>query len=90
MGSSKSELVPDIDCPITATFMDAIHFVNSNDPVRFQGGLCLFELDLGVPAGSFPGFLSLPLCFPETWFVIPILVQLSKEVGKKYFRVTDK
>ena len=49
MGSSKSELVPDIDCPITATFMDAIHFVNSNDPVRFQGGLCLFELDLGVP-----------------------------------------
>lgn len=49
MGSSKSELVPDIDCPISATFMDAIHFVNSNDPVRFQGGLCLFELDLGVP-----------------------------------------
>ena len=51
MGSSKFELVPGIDSPITATFMDAVHFVNSNDPVRSQGALCLFELDLGIPLG---------------------------------------
>jgi len=48
-----------------------------------------WNLTLGFQPVHFQAF-SLPLCFPETWFVIPILVKLSKEVGKKYFRVTDK
>lgn len=49
MDSSKFGLVPGVDCPSTATFIDAVHLVNSNDPVRFKGALCLFELNLGIP-----------------------------------------
>ena len=44
MGSSKFELVPGTDCPSTATFIDAVYLVSSNDLVRFKGlrGHCAF------------------------------------------------
>ena len=81
MGSSKFELVPGIDSPITATFIDAIHFVNSNDPVRFQGGLCLFELDLGVPLRRHidygDGFNFYVECRETFWFCEQLQLHLS-------------
>lgn len=49
MGYSKFELVPGIDCPNTATFFDAVHFVSSGEPAKFKNSLCLFEIDLGLP-----------------------------------------
>ena len=49
MGYSKFELFPGIDCPSTASFFDAVHFVSSSEPAKFKNSLCLFELDLGLP-----------------------------------------
>ena len=49
MGSSKFELVPGVDCPSTATFLDAVHFVDSSEPATYRNSVCLFELDLGLP-----------------------------------------
>ena len=81
MGSSKSELVPDIDCPITATFMDAIHFVNSNDPVRFQGDRAFLNLTLGF---HYAGILSTEMalifmveCRETFWFCEQFQLHLS-------------
>ncbi|KAL9982194.1 hypothetical protein ACROYT_G011005 [Oculina patagonica] len=49
MGSSKFELVPGVDCPSTATFFDAVHFVSSSEPAMYINALCLFELNLELP-----------------------------------------
>ncbi|KAL9982195.1 hypothetical protein ACROYT_G011007 [Oculina patagonica] len=49
MGSSKFELVPGVDCPSTATFFDAVHFVSSSEPAKYINALCLFELNLELP-----------------------------------------
>ena len=49
MGHSKFELVPGIDCPSSASFFDAVHFVGGSEPAKFKNSLCLFEVDLGLP-----------------------------------------
>lgn len=43
------ELAPGIDCPETATFLDALHYYDADDPVRYPRALCLFEMPTGVP-----------------------------------------
>ncbi|XP_028645913.1 amiloride-sensitive amine oxidase [copper-containing]-like [Grammomys surdaster] len=43
------QLTPGIDCPHQATFLDAIHYYDSDGPVLSQRALCIFELPMGAP-----------------------------------------
>ncbi|NXJ58079.1 AOC1 oxidase, partial [Spizaetus tyrannus] len=49
MGSVTYELARGIDCPDTATYLDAHHFYDADGPVRFSHAICIFELPTGVP-----------------------------------------
>ncbi|XP_001371316.1 amiloride-sensitive amine oxidase [copper-containing] isoform X2 [Monodelphis domestica] len=49
LGSVTHELAPGIDCPKTATFLDAHHFYDANAPTHYPNALCLFEMPTGVP-----------------------------------------
>ncbi|NXS61292.1 AOC1 oxidase, partial [Brachypteracias leptosomus] len=49
MGSVSYELARGIDCPDTATFVDAHHLYDADGPVRFSRAICVFELPTGVP-----------------------------------------
>ncbi|NXB27405.1 AOC1 oxidase, partial [Eulacestoma nigropectus] len=49
MGASSYELARGVDCPETATFLDAHHLLDADGPVRFRHALCVFELPMGVP-----------------------------------------
>ncbi|NXY26997.1 AOC1 oxidase, partial [Atrichornis clamosus] len=49
MGASSYELARGVDCPETATFLDAHHLLDADGPVRFPHALCIFELPTGVP-----------------------------------------
>ncbi|NWX59910.1 AOC1 oxidase, partial [Promerops cafer] len=49
MGASSYELARGVDCPETATFLDAHHLLDADGPVRFPHALCVFELPTGVP-----------------------------------------
>ncbi|XP_032100912.1 amiloride-sensitive amine oxidase [copper-containing] [Sapajus apella] len=49
LGSVTHELAPGIDCPETATFLDAFHYCDGDGPVHYPRALCLFEMPTGVP-----------------------------------------
>ncbi|XP_061022097.1 amiloride-sensitive amine oxidase [copper-containing] [Dama dama] len=49
LGSVTHELAPGIDCPETATFLDALHYYDDDGPVLYPRALCLFEMPTGVP-----------------------------------------
>ncbi|XP_030709540.1 diamine oxidase [copper-containing] [Globicephala melas] len=49
LGSVTHELAPGIDCPETATFLDALHYYDADGPVLYPRALCLFEMPTGVP-----------------------------------------
>lgn len=49
LGSVTHELAPGIDCPETATFLDALHYYDSDEPGLYPRALCLFEMPTGVP-----------------------------------------
>ncbi|XP_036885429.1 amiloride-sensitive amine oxidase [copper-containing] [Sturnira hondurensis] len=49
MGSLTHELAPGIDCPATATFLDAVHYYDADAPIHYPRALCLFEMPTGVP-----------------------------------------
>ncbi|KAL1768143.1 Amiloride-sensitive amine oxidase [copper-containing] [Sigmodon hispidus] len=49
MGSVTHELAPGINCPETATFVDVIHYYDTDGPVRYPRALCIFEMPTGVP-----------------------------------------
>ncbi|XP_008156997.2 amiloride-sensitive amine oxidase [copper-containing] [Eptesicus fuscus] len=49
LGTVTHELAPGIDCPETATFLDALHYYDADDPVRYPRALCVFEMPTGVP-----------------------------------------
>ncbi|XP_004458323.1 diamine oxidase [copper-containing] isoform X2 [Dasypus novemcinctus] len=49
LGSVTHELAPGIDCPETATFLDAYHYYDTDGPVHYPRALCLFEMPTGVP-----------------------------------------
>ncbi|XP_021548637.1 amiloride-sensitive amine oxidase [copper-containing] [Neomonachus schauinslandi] len=49
LGSVTHELAPGIDCPDTATFLDALHHYDADGPVHYPRALCVFELPTGVP-----------------------------------------
>ncbi|XP_006873760.1 PREDICTED: amiloride-sensitive amine oxidase [copper-containing] [Chrysochloris asiatica] len=49
MGSVTHELARGIDCPDTATFVDVLHYYDSDGPVNYPRALCLFEMPTGVP-----------------------------------------
>lgn len=49
LGTLSHELAPGIDCPETATFLDAVHYYDVDDPVLYPRALCLFEMPTGVP-----------------------------------------
>ncbi|NXK15543.1 AOC1 oxidase, partial [Herpetotheres cachinnans] len=49
MGSVTYELARGIDCPETATYLDAHHLYDTDGPVRFSRAICIFELPTGVP-----------------------------------------
>ncbi|KAG8506158.1 Amiloride-sensitive amine oxidase [copper-containing] [Galemys pyrenaicus] len=69
LGSVTYELAPGVDCPDTATFVDAIHHYDSDSPVRYPRALCVFEMPTGVPirrhfnsnfSGGFNFYAGLP------------------------------
>ncbi|XP_004694428.1 PREDICTED: amiloride-sensitive amine oxidase [copper-containing] [Condylura cristata] len=69
LGSVTHELAPGIDCPDTATFLDALHHYDSDGPVRYPRALCIFEMPTGVPlrrhfnsnfSGGFNFYAGLP------------------------------
>ncbi|XP_032762447.1 amiloride-sensitive amine oxidase [copper-containing]-like [Rattus rattus] len=41
------QLVPGIDCPDTATFLEVIHHYDTDKPVSYPQALCLFEMPTG-------------------------------------------
>ena len=49
LGYYKFELVKGVDCPNTATFFDVLHFINADRPLKIKNGICVFELDTGMP-----------------------------------------
>ena len=49
MGARNLELIGGVDCPETAKFFDAVHFVDSNNPKTIKSAMCVFELDSGIP-----------------------------------------
>ncbi|XP_045420980.1 amiloride-sensitive amine oxidase [copper-containing] [Lemur catta] len=49
LGTVTHELAPGIDCPETATFVDALHYYDTDNPVHYPRALCLFEMPTGVP-----------------------------------------
>lgn len=49
MGASSFELVPGIDCPDTAAFIDSYHFVDSHVPKLNKNAICIFEHNPGIP-----------------------------------------
>ncbi|KAL5021360.1 hypothetical protein ScPMuIL_000515 [Solemya velum] len=49
LGSSSFELVRGVDCPGTATFLDAHHFINSQEPRYYKNVVCIFENNPGIP-----------------------------------------
>ncbi|XP_028735299.1 amiloride-sensitive amine oxidase [copper-containing]-like [Peromyscus leucopus] len=49
LGGITHQLTPGIDCPDTATFLDASHYYDSDGPVLYQRALCIFEVPKGVP-----------------------------------------
>ncbi|XP_036212075.1 amiloride-sensitive amine oxidase [copper-containing]-like [Myotis myotis] len=49
LGTVTHELAPGIDCPETATFLDALHYYDADDPVHYPRALCVFEMPTGVP-----------------------------------------
>ncbi|XP_037691759.1 amiloride-sensitive amine oxidase [copper-containing] [Choloepus didactylus] len=49
LGSVSHELAPGIDCPETATFLDALHSYDADGPIHYPRALCLFEMPTGVP-----------------------------------------
>lgn len=49
VGGHSFELVPGVDCPATAQFIDSFHFFDSGFPRRYRNSLCIFEVSSGVP-----------------------------------------
>ncbi|KAJ8317127.1 hypothetical protein KUTeg_005031 [Tegillarca granosa] len=49
MGSMNFALVPGIDCPDTATFLDAFHFVNAGIYKHIKNSICIFENNANLP-----------------------------------------
>lgn len=49
IGASSFELVPGVDCPATAAFIDTYHFVDGDSPRRYRNSICAFELNMGLP-----------------------------------------
>ena len=49
LGISNTYLVSDIDCPPTAVFLDSVHFVNTEMPVKNPHSVCIFETNTGTP-----------------------------------------
>ncbi|NP_954526.1 seminal vesicle secretory protein 1 precursor [Rattus norvegicus] len=49
LGGITHQLTPGIDCPHKATFLDAIHYYDSDGPVLSRQALCIFEVPVGVP-----------------------------------------
>ncbi|EDL88221.1 rCG52358 [Rattus norvegicus] len=49
LGSVTRELAPGINCPETATFLDVIHYYDTDGPVRYPRALCIFEIPTGMP-----------------------------------------
>ncbi|XP_052028483.1 amiloride-sensitive amine oxidase [copper-containing]-like [Apodemus sylvaticus] len=49
LGGITHQLTPGIDCPYKATFLDAIHYYDSDGPVLSQRALCVFEVPEGAP-----------------------------------------
>ena len=49
MGFSNYELVRGIDCPSTATFFDHVHLIGFGGPKKVRNGVCVFELNTGMP-----------------------------------------
>ncbi|XP_005102608.1 amiloride-sensitive amine oxidase [copper-containing] [Aplysia californica] len=49
LGASSYELVPGVDCPATASFRDAYHYVNTGKPLRYKNSVCVFEHSSSLP-----------------------------------------
>ncbi|XP_041073490.1 membrane primary amine oxidase-like [Carcharodon carcharias] len=49
IGHCANELVRGVDCPYTATFMDTLHLMQSEEPERIRNSICIFEQNREMP-----------------------------------------
>ncbi|XP_051894681.1 membrane primary amine oxidase-like isoform X2 [Pristis pectinata] len=49
IGTSSNELVKGVDCPYTATFVDTLHFMGTDEPQRIINSICIFEQNRAIP-----------------------------------------
>lgn len=49
IGASSHELLPGVDCPATAHFIDSFHFADTGSPRRHRRSICIFERNAGIP-----------------------------------------
>lgn len=49
MGRLSFEMVPGVDCPDTAVFLDTHHFVDTSTPRKVKNAICIFENNGGIP-----------------------------------------
>ncbi|XP_043530935.1 membrane primary amine oxidase-like [Chiloscyllium plagiosum] len=49
IGKSVNELVRGVDCPYGATFVDTVHFSESENPRRVKNSICIFEQNKQLP-----------------------------------------
>mgnify|MGYP001793790442 CR=1 FL=1 len=49
LGYSKYEMVPGVDCPNIATFLNNTQFLDTGKPQKIRNSICLFEVNTGIP-----------------------------------------
>ncbi|CAJ1075339.1 Hypothetical predicted protein [Xyrichtys novacula] len=49
IGACAYELVRGVDCPSTATYIDTVHFKDSDVPRTLKNSICVFEHNFGQP-----------------------------------------
>ena len=49
LGTSNTYLLKDIDCPLTALYLDSVFFSNTDSPIKNPQSLCIFETNTGTP-----------------------------------------
>ena len=49
LGTSNTYLIKDIDCPLTALYLDNVFFYNADLPIKNPQSLCIFETNTGTP-----------------------------------------
>ncbi|XP_074552683.1 amine oxidase [copper-containing] 3-like [Halichoeres trimaculatus] len=49
IGACAYELVKGVDCPLSAEYIDTVHFMDNDVPYRQRNSMCIFEHNMGQP-----------------------------------------